>query len=264
VTLLGELGLASTGARTVLSRMTRKGWLTVERSRGQSRYGLTKRGRRLLEAGRERIYHPPRPRTWDGTWYLITYSIPESHRHRRDELRLKLMWLGCGPLSKGVWITPHDVREEVRSIAGTLKVSRHLEVFRAEHVGFSSTTSLVQACWDLPAVDRRYAAFLSRWTPALSHCATCQLAGHRTAAGTPTPPCLSARDCFVRRFRLVHDFRQFPLMDPFLPAPLLPPDWKGDAAAVLFETYHSVLSDAAERYVTGVCDPGAASAAPAA
>jgi phenylacetic acid degradation operon negative regulatory protein len=264
ITLLGELGLSATGARTVLSRMTRKGWLTVDRADGRSRYGLTKRGRALLESGRERIYHPPRARTWDGAWYLITYSIPESHRHRRDELRVKLLWLGCGLLTNGVWITPHDVRADVQAIAGSLHVSRHLEVFRAEHVGFSSTDQLVGACWDLAGINRRYAAFLARWSPALSHCATCRLAGDRAGAGAPTPPCLSARDCFVRRFRLVHEFRQFPLLDPFLPTPLLPADWKGDAAAVLFETYHAVLSEAAERYVTGVCEAGSTEAAPAA
>lgn len=178
---------------------------------------------------------------------------------------MKLLWLGCGPLTNGVWITPHDVRDEVHRIATSLKVSRHLEVFRAQHLGFSSTEALVESCWDLTAINRRYASFLSQWTPALSHCATCRLAGHRAAAGVPSAPCMSARDCFVKRFRLVHEFRQFPLEDPFLPTQLLPRDWKGDAAAVLFETYHAVLSEAAERYVKEICDAGdAADAAPAA
>lgn len=256
IILLEQLGLSSTGVRTVLSRMTRKGWLTADRTGRRSRYGLTKRGRRLLETGRERIYHPPQVDTWNGDWYLVTYSIPESDRQRRDELRVKLMWLGCGPLTNGVWITPHDVRDEVREIAASLKVSQHLEVFRAGHVGFSSPAALVEGCWDLAGINRRYAAFLSRWMPALSHCATCRVAGHEAAAGSPRPPCTSPRECFVRRFRLVHEFRRFPLEDPFLPAPLLPKDWNGRAAATLFETYHAVLSEPAERYVNEICDAG--------
>ena len=60
VTLLGRLGMKPMAVRTTLSRMTAKGWLSVERRGARSYYGLTARGRKLLESGRERIYHPPR------------------------------------------------------------------------------------------------------------------------------------------------------------------------------------------------------------
>ena len=253
ITLLGHFGVSPTAARTVLSRMTQKEWLTADRRGTHSYYGLTRRGRRLLEQGRERIYHPSRPGSWSGTWYLITYSIPESNRPLRDALRVKLQWLGCGLLANGLWITPHDVRAEVREIAMALKISKRLEVFRAEHVGFSKTSDLVTQCWDLAAINRRYAAFLARWDSALDHCATCRLA---TARRSGTAPCTSPEDCFVRRFQLVHEYRRFPLEDPFLPPPLLPKAWKGGKAARLFETYHAVLAESAERYVRDVCDAG--------
>jgi phenylacetic acid degradation operon negative regulatory protein len=258
ITLLGQLGLSANGVRTVLSRMTRKGWLTAERRGSRSYYGLTKRGRRLLEAGRERIYHPPRHEPWSGAWYLVSYSIPESDRRRRDQLRVKLLWLGCGPLTNGLWLTPHDVRKEVEEIADALKVRKRVEVFRAEHLGYSSTDQLVGQCWDVPAINRRYAAFLERWHPALNHCAQCRLASTRGTGGEMFRPCTSPEGCFVRRFQLVHEYRAFPLEDPFLPSPLLPRDWKGDEAAALFDTYHAVLADPAERYVKDICDAGEA------
>lgn len=256
ITLLGHW-VSPTAARTVLSRMTQKGWLTADRRGPRSYYGLTRRGRRLLEEGRERIYHPPRPESWNGTWYLVTYSIPESNRHLRDALRVKLQWLGCGLLAHGLWITPHDVRAEVQEIAEALRISKRLEIFRAEHLGFSKTGDLVTQCWDLAAINRRYAAFLARWNPALEHCATCRLAAARRSGAAAAAPCTSPQGCFVRRFQLVHEYRTFPLDDPFLPPPLLPRDWKGGKAASLFETYHAVLAEPAERYVTHVCDAGA-------
>src|SRR5450759_945745 len=185
ITLLSHFGVSPTAARTVLSRMTQKDWLTADRRGTRSYYGLTRRGRRLLEQGRERIYHPSRPGSWSGTWYLITYSIPESNRPLRDALRVKLQWLGCGLLANGLWITPHDVRAEVREIAVALKISKRLEVFRAEHFGFSKTSDLVTQCWDLAAINRRYAAFLARWNSALDHCATCRLATARQERGVP-------------------------------------------------------------------------------
>jgi phenylacetic acid degradation operon negative regulatory protein len=53
----------------------------------------------------------------------------------------------------------------------------------------------------------------------------------------------------VRRFRLVHAYRVFPLLDPYLPQELLPADWKGDSAAQSFESYHELLTAPAEQYV---------------
>ncbi|HVC19078.1 MAG TPA: PaaX family transcriptional regulator C-terminal domain-containing protein [Vicinamibacterales bacterium] len=266
ITLLGRLGVSPVAARVVLSRMTQKGWLSAERRGIRSYYGLTRRGRRLLETGRERIYHPPRNEPWDGAWYLVAYSIPETGRRRRDALRVKLQWLGCGLLTNGLWITPHDVRNELRETAEALKVSKHLEVFRGDHLGYSSTAQLVAACWDLQAINRRYAAFLDRWRPALGHCAECrQIGGACPAIGEPGHPCAAPEDCFVRRFQLVHEYRTFPQEDPFLPAPLLPEDWKGDEAARLFEACHAVLAVPAERYVQQVCEAGeTVQAAPAA
>jgi phenylacetic acid degradation operon negative regulatory protein len=253
LTLLGKLRVSPAAARTVLCRMTQRGWLTADRRRAKSFYGLTERGHRLLETGRERIYHPPRDQAWDGSWYLIAYSIPEADRHRRDQLRVKLAWLGCGQLGHGVWITPHDVRHEVREIAEALKVTKRVEVFKAGHHGLSTTEQLVRQCWDLTAINRSYAAFLARWSPALNHCAQCRMAASRAEAEAFSYPCTLPDDCFVKRFQLVHEYRAFPLEDPYLPAPLLPADWQGAAAAKLFDTYHRVLAEPAEEYVAEVC-----------
>ena len=260
ITLLGQLGMSPMAVRTVLSRMTRKNWLTAERRGARSAYGLTRRGRRLLEEGRERIYHPPVRDTWDGQWSVVTFSIPEERRERRDSLRTRLSWLGFGPLSNGVWISPHDVRAEVRAIAKDLKVADYLELFRGTHDGFSSSAELVSRCWDLEALDQRYEAFITKWRRDLEHCRSCGMTGARARVHAP---CTAPADCFRRRFMLVHEYRAFPMDDPYLPRPLLPSAWKGDAAARLFETYHDVLTDSAERYVADVCRQGdeAASAA---
>ncbi len=258
ITLLGQLGLSPMAVRTVLSRMARKGWLTVERQGNRSYHDLTRKGRILLQEGRERIYHPPRTERWDGTWHLITYTIPEERRRLRDQLRVKLGWLGCGLLANGVWITPHDVRDEVAEIAQRLRITRHIEIFRANHTGFSSLEKLVEQCWDLDGINRRYAGFIARWQPDFSHCRSCGMSGVK---GPVHKPCAAPADCFRRRFLLVHEYRAFPLEDPFLPGPLLPPDWQGNAAAELFESYHGVLAEPAERYVDDVCREGDAARA---
>jgi len=262
ITLLGQLELSPMAVRVVLSRMARKGWLTVERRGTRSYYGLTRRGRALLEQGRQRIYQPPRDAAWDGSWHLVTYSVPEGRRRLRDLLRVKLLWLGCGAVSNGVWISPHDIRAEVTEIAESLRLTRHIEVFEARHIAFSSTERLVAQCWDLKAVNARYARFIARWTEAVPACGQCTLtergAPARGARARRKPPasCAAPAACFVRRFRIVHEYRAFPLEDPYLPRALLPSDWHGDDAARLFAHYHALLADPAERYVRDTCNAG--------
>lgn len=256
ILLLGQLGMSGPATRTALSRMTARGWLVATRRGGRGYYGLSPRGRRILEEGRQRIYHPPRLVAWDGSWYLVAYSIPETRRRLRDSLRAKLSWLGCGALTNGLWITPHDVRDEVEAIARRLKVTRHVEIFRGAHVGFSDATELVAQCWDLAAVNANYRKFIDRWAPQLDHCGQCRKSGSEVARGRFGRPCTSPEDCFERRFELVHSYRAFPAIDPFLPDELLPAGWLGDRAAQLFETYHAVLAEPAERYIQEVCAAG--------
>ena len=236
VTLLQQLGIAPATARMALSRMTRRGWLLASRQGTHSFYGLTRRGRNLLEEGRERIYHPPVARAWDGAWSVVTYTIPEDRRAARDALRLKLRWLGCGALASGVWLSPHDVADDVRRVAVALGLEQCVEVFRGAHQGFSATPQLVAACWDLAALNERYAAFIAHWR-------------HHARVTSPAA-------CFRSRFLLVHEYRAFPLDDPYLPAALLPAGWQGTAAARLFERHHATLRAGAVSYVAGICAEG--------
>ncbi len=248
ISLLAPLGLSEGAMRTALSRMTAKGWLQAERRGRNSFYRLAGRGRKLLEEGEARIYHPPRDAPWDRVWTLITYSIPEDLRQLRDRLRVRLSWLGCGSLGNGLWITPHDIRSQVEEIADALEIRENLEIFRAEHLGFSEAGQLVDQCWDLAAINRRYEAFIDRYVPEFQVC--------KAAIGKGR---LSAEEAFVRRFALVHEYREFPLSDPYLPRSLQPPEWGGDCAAALFQAYHDLLMPLADEYVadTLAAAPGA-------
>jgi phenylacetic acid degradation operon negative regulatory protein len=239
IALLEPLGLSEGATRTVLSRMAQKGWLEAHRAGKKSYYALTPRGQRLLQAGEARIYHPPSGERWDGLWFLVAYSIPEERRALRDRLRLRLQWLGFGQLGNGLWLSPYHLRGEVEELARELGVADHLEIFRSQYLGFSSAAHLVAQCWDLPALDRRYAAFVERHGPPPGLAAT-----GRT----------DARDAFVRRFWLVHHYREFPLLDPYLPPELLPPDWHGQRAAELFNAWHDRLAGPADAFVEQVLE----------
>ncbi len=238
IRLLEPFGLSEGAVRTVLSRMSRKGWLDARRVGRRAYYSLSDRGRTLLEEGQERIFHASWDRPWDGTWLVVAYSIPETTRRLRDRLRVQLAWLGFGSLGNGLWISPHDVEVRVREIAARMRIAEHLEAFRARRVSDTPVADLVRKCWDLDAIHRSYADFIARWRPELERCRK------GVPSGRVTPEA-----CYVLRFRLIHEFRRFPLEDPYLPRELLPPDWSGDEADALFHELHDLLEGPADAWV---------------
>jgi phenylacetic acid degradation operon negative regulatory protein len=249
IRLLRPLGLSEGAARTVLSRVMAKGWLEVVRSERRSYYGLSAAGRRLLEEGEARIHRQEYDREWDGEWTLVAYSIPEEARSQRDALRLRLTWLGFGSLGKGLWISPHEDTDRVRVLAQDLGVEDQLEVFRARHSGAPDSRQLIEKCWDLGGLNERYEAFIAR-----------HLAGCRELMRPDAAP-IDPETAFVRRFELVHDYREFPLLDPFLPRPLQPPDFAGECSLALFRAYHELLATPADRYLEEIVETPAHAAA---
>lgn len=250
IALLEPLGLSATNVRTVLSRMAKKGWLESERHGRRSYYSLTGRGRRLLEEGETRIYRPRDQADWDGHWTLVAYSIPEERRAQRDRLRVRLEWLGFGSLGNGLWISPHDVAARVEEVARDLEVASDLEVFRGDHVGRSPSSQLVRHCWDLASLNAEYEEFIDR------HLDDCVVLKDGVDSIEP-------REAYVRRFNLVHEFREFPLRDPFLPRALQSEGWAGECALSLFNYYRGLLAEPADRFVEPLVETPAAVRAPA-
>jgi phenylacetic acid degradation operon negative regulatory protein len=248
ISLLHPFGLSEGAVRTVLSRMAGKGWLSARRIGRHAFYELTPRGRKLLEEGQARIFHPSWDGPWDERWFLLAYSIPQDSRKLRDRLRDRLAWLGFGSLGNGLWISPHDVEDAVSDLANELGIEEHVECFRASRVAGAPVAELVARCWALEDVSEHYREFFERWAPVLE----------RMWEGPP----VDDEECYTLRFGLIHEFRAFPLEDPYLPRALLPDGWAGEAATDLFHELHDRLVGPADAHVDRVLGrtPAAASA----
>lgn len=238
--LLEPLGLSAGSVRTVLSRMSAKGWLETTRGGKHSFYSLTPKGRALLEEGQSRIFHPAWADEWDGSWLLLAYSLPQDARRKRDRLRDRLAWLGFGSIGNGLWISPRDVAQEVTDLARRMGIADHLVAFRATRIDGRDPSDLVARCWDVDALDAEYLAFAARWEGVLA------------SLGNEPNATTGDADSYVERFQLIHQFRRFPLDDPFLPRPLLPDPWGGDRAAAVFRAVHDRLVGPADRWVDGL------------
>jgi phenylacetic acid degradation operon negative regulatory protein len=241
ITLLGNLGLSEQAVRSAVSRMCRAGLLKARRMGQKSYYSLDKDGHRLLTEGANRIFHR-KNNHWDGSWNIVTYSVPEQKRKARDRLRLELNWMGYGTLSEATWISPYDLTQEVEELVQRLKIKDYVQVFQAKNQGFSGAKKLVSQGWDLSRIHEQYARFIERYQPKLED------HQRRLEAGEAIEP----SECFVERFRLIHEYRKLPFFDPDLPREILPSNWLRPKAARLFQEYHDLLADKANDYFDSV------------
>jgi len=232
IALMDCFGVPEATVRVVVARLRKEGWLGSRRDGRETTYLLTDSARRQLELGHSRIFHRTTD-PWDGQWHMVIYSVPETERALREQLRKKLYWLGFGPLSSSVWLSPHDRLDDIKASFVDRPVIR-LDTFRARSGSAAVDRDMAARSWGLDALNRDYTEMLEHYRPRLA----------RYRGGE-----LQGRSALVERVRLVHDYRAFPHRDPDLPAQLLPEGWAGRAAHEIFLEAHELLRQPAESYV---------------
>lgn len=73
---------------------------------------ITKKGKLAIIAHQARTKGIGRK--WDGKWRAVIFDVPELSRKDRDFVRTHLKLLGLKECQKSVWISPWDVRSEVK------------------------------------------------------------------------------------------------------------------------------------------------------
>jgi len=236
IRLAAELGLSEPALRAVLARMTRADWLRATRSGRRSFYRLSEHGRAVIREGTVRIFRHPRE-TWDGEWQIVAYSIPEPQRDLRDQFRKRLAYLGFGPLAAATWISPHRLETDVAALADELGIQPYLEQFRGRYATPATAATLAARVWPLDELAAEYGRFDQRWRAIVAE------------LGTLSVPDAQA---FALRVRLIHEYQRFFLRDPELPPALLPSDWPGTRATMLFDRLHETLAVGANRFFDAV------------
>jgi phenylacetic acid degradation operon negative regulatory protein len=95
VALMDAFEVPESTVCVVVTRMRNEGWLDSERAGRETTYRLTAGAWHLLDEGRKRIFERA-SEPWDGHWHMLMYSVPETDRAPREQLRKKLAWLGSG------------------------------------------------------------------------------------------------------------------------------------------------------------------------
>ncbi len=242
IKLLGQVDVSEQAVRSAVSRMVRRGWLDSARLDGASYYTFTAQALQLVEEGTPRILNFRPPEKWNGCWQLVTYSIPETQREARDRFRQELGWLGYGMLANAVWVSAQNQHDRVSELASRLGLTSYVQIFSAQLQGFGSAKEIAARCWNLQAMNAEYTAFIEKYQALLTDFER-QITGRGQVRDS---------EYFVRRLLLIHEYRRFPYRDPNLPPELLPADWQGQAAALLFHRYHQLLAGRANKYFESV------------
>jgi phenylacetic acid degradation operon negative regulatory protein len=239
IALLAPLGVDEQSVRSSISRLKQRDVLAPERRGRMAGYALSDWGYRLVEAGDRRILARRPPAELADGWLLAVFSVPESERSQRHQLRTQLAWLGFGAAAAGVWVAPSHVLDEARDVLTRRGLARYVTFFRAEYLPApdgASPREVVATWWDLETLRQAYAEFIAAHEPTLH------------AWSTP-----GADDAaFGDYAQALTSWRRLPYLDPRLPAETLPADWNGERAADVFFGLKELLADAALRHVRAV------------
>ncbi|WP_244313173.1 PaaX family transcriptional regulator [Microbispora hainanensis] len=215
IDIFARLGVSEEAVRSTLARMVKRTLLTRHRQGRKVYFGLTPHAVEVLEDGRRRVWETGAVnRDWDGTWTVVGFSIPDSRRSTRHDLRSRLIWNGFGLLQSGLWITPGV--KDVTDVLASLDLGDHVTVLTAKAFKPTEAADLVGKAFDIEQIAARYRAFLAQWD-----------------VPRPFP---GAPDDLARQLLLHTDWLQLVRQDPHLPAEHLPRDWPAIQAERTFQT----------------------------
>lgn len=232
IDLLQDLGIAESAARTMMSRLTRDGQLTVQRHGRVAVY-------RLAGGTRDRFFrlrHADQPVTWPGAFQMIMYDISEPSRRDRDALRERAAAAGFGRARAGMligfadptdWVSDWVERDDLFVRTGQLNCT--VEV----------AAELAERAWNLAGS----APPLQRYLRQLERI-------RQRDSSRPT----TAPDAFRLLNDLMRDYGELYLSMPSLPIEITPADWPGrDVPAALGAT-SALLGPRARRHALDSVD----------
>ena len=172
---------------------------------------------------------------WDGTWTVLSYSLPEEQRGARNLLRELLRQARFGTLHDALWLRPGDAASVVdgirRSLSGEVADDR-LAVFVGARLSSPAEAELVGQAFGLDRVAAAYRDFIDEWSPV----------ARRIERGTGD----TDGQALQQRTSIMRDWRELRHADPMLPREVLGESFPFDEALAVCSAVYDTLGAPAE------------------
>ncbi|MFJ4267594.1 PaaX family transcriptional regulator C-terminal domain-containing protein [Paenarthrobacter nicotinovorans] len=239
ISMLGSLGYDAPGVRSSVSRLKAKGVLKSVREGGIAKYKISESISDVFREGDRRIFAPEQPAPVD-TWVLAVFSVPESLRNRRHQLRSALSGLGFGSVANGVWIAPAHKLEQARERLTADGLIEFVDLFRSDYVFDGPMRPKISEWWDLKELDEQFTEFLELYSGAEQQ--WIERVGDDPDVALAESTEELRRDAFRYYIPMLTMWRKFPYRDPNLPTDYLPPEWHGPAVRRTFQAVHRLAA----------------------
>jgi len=107
-------------------RLVERGFLNVQKSKGEEVLVLTPKGKELLARFRRDELVLKKPKAWDKKWRMVIYDIREERKYLRDELKSILKGLGFIMVQKSVWVYPYPCEDLLAMLKGDFGVGKEV------------------------------------------------------------------------------------------------------------------------------------------
>jgi len=157
-------------------------------------------------------------RKWDKKWRVAIFDIQEVNKSTRDGLRKKLKELGFGMIQKSVFISPHDIIQDLSEFIKNSGLDEVVYTFEASNLTTGDVKGLADKVWNLNALNEKYREIIEKIEN--NHLMTTRDRVKMLNGEDQKSVVNLARELREKYLALI-------LKDPFLPKELLPSDWMG-------------------------------------
>lgn len=239
VAMFEELGYAGQSARAAISRFKARGLLVSVDVDGRAGYRLCDELRETVLPDDPRIFSLSGRPDPSNSWLLAIFSVPETMRKLRHQIRRELTAMGFATTSAGVWIATPEVLDQTRQRLREHELDKFVDFFQGTFLVEGSLRSRVAEWWDLEKMHEQFSEFLDIYGDAVDLWSEELGADPKVALACSSEA--QRRDCFRYYIPMLTFWRRFPYHAPSLPDDVLPKDWKSKAARQVFVRTHNLI-----------------------
>ena len=204
-------GYRKRSLHTAVSRLLKTGLISKTVKNGEAVWEVTGAGKNQLQRSFPLLRW--QEKKWDGWWRIVIFDIIETKSWVRDRLRRKLLELGFGAWQKSVYVSPHDVAEDMKEFLASEKLAGQASVLVTREL-WPQNQDKIERMWRLDQLNRQYRTVANYWEK--------------------NKPELDEKQT---RW-LISRYLQAVEADPFLPKEFLPQPWySGDARKAFFRLH---------------------------